>query len=59
LKLLPIDKTIEVVTLKNIPWADDTIENQKVYDEDEGTVYEISKNLYQSISINHVDFKKN
>jgi hypothetical protein len=33
IKILPIDKTIELVTLKNNQWEADTAENQKVYDE--------------------------
>jgi HJR/Mrr/RecB family endonuclease len=56
LKLLPIDKSIEIITLKNIKWEDDNIENQKVYDEADGTVYEINKNIYQSVAIENVTF---
>lgn len=50
-KLLPIDKTIEIITLKNSKWEDDNIENQMVYDESEGFVYEISNNIYQSLAV--------
>jgi hypothetical protein len=54
--MLPINKTIEIITLKNIPWEDDTAENQKVYDEDDGILYEITKNLYQTIAVNNATF---
>lgn len=55
--MLPIDKSIEIITLKNIKWEDDNIENQKVYDETDGTVYEINKNIYQSVAIEKVSFE--
>ncbi len=57
MKMLPIDKSIEIITLKNIKWEDDNIENQKVYDETDGTVYEINKNIYQSVAIDNITFK--
>lgn len=58
LKFLPIDKNIEILTLKNIKWEGDNEENQKVYDEDAGKVYEIKKNNFQAIHIRDAQFKK-
>jgi len=51
MKLLPIEKDIDIYTLKDIKWAGDTEHKQTVFDHSEGNIYTITNNPTRNLAI--------
>ena len=54
MKLLPIEKDIDIYTLKNIKWEGDTEHKQTVFDHSSGTIYSITNNPTRNLAIGDV-----